>query len=52
MTDQDKDNDRPEREATVRFHPKSPDASADRIRELAGRIALTGPAPLRKFLDE
>lgn len=36
----------------VKHHPKSPDASPERLNELAGSIELTGPAPSHKFLEE
>jgi hypothetical protein len=33
-------------------HPRSPNASPERLQELLGSIKLTGPAPSGKFLDE
>ena len=35
----------------VQHHPRSPDASLERLRELAGIITLEGPAPSTKFLE-
>jgi hypothetical protein len=37
---------------TAQYHPKSPGASLKRLRELAGVIALKGPVPSTKFLEE
>ncbi len=34
------------------YHPKSPDANLERLRELAGIIKLKGPVPSHKFLEE
>jgi hypothetical protein len=36
----------------VSRHPKSPGASPERLKQLAGIIPLQGPAPSTKFLDE
>ena len=34
------------------YHPKSPDASLERLRQLAGIIELKGPVPSHKFLED
>ncbi len=36
----------------VRHHPKSPHASLERFSQLAGSIALKGPVPSWKFLED
>lgn len=36
----------------VRYQPKARDASAERVRELAGIFVLSGPVPSRHFLDD
>jgi hypothetical protein len=36
----------------LHYHPRSPDASLEELRRLAGIIKLNGPVPSRKFLDE
>ena len=34
------------------YHPRSPDASLERLRALSGIIRLTGPVPSWRFLGE
>jgi hypothetical protein len=34
------------------LHPKAPDASLERLRQLAGIVALKGAVPSGKFLEE
>ena len=41
-----------QRVPTVVHHPRSPDASPETLRQLAGIISLTGPVPSKKFLEE
>src|SRR5262249_51299512 len=36
----------------IERHPKSPDANPEKLRSLAGIIALKGPVPSTRFLDE
>jgi hypothetical protein len=38
-------------EPHVVYHPKSSDASPERMRSLAGVIELTGPTPSKHYLD-
>lgn len=40
------------RQGVVTFHPRAPDASRERLRDLAGIISLRGPVPSGKFLEE
>ncbi len=36
----------------VEYHPKAPDASPERLRQLAGSIPFKGEVPSTKFLGE
>lgn len=36
----------------ITFHPRSPDASPERLRELMGIIKLTGPVPSWRLFDD
>jgi hypothetical protein len=36
----------------IYHHPRSPNASPERLKELLGSIKLTGPVPSGKFLDD
>ena len=36
----------------VEHHPRSPDASLERLRALAGIVTIPGPLPSTKFLDD
>ena len=40
------------RSSSVRYQPKAPDASVERVRELAGVITLSSPLPHRDMRDE
>jgi hypothetical protein len=37
--------------ATIKYHPKAPDAGPEHVRRLAGLVALRGPVPSTKFMD-
>jgi hypothetical protein len=36
----------------IKYHPRSPDASPERLRQLLGSIKLTGPAPRADIFDD
>lgn len=36
----------------IYHHPKSPDASPERLRQVLGSIKLTGPAPRADLFDD
>ena len=36
----------------IEHHPKAPDASPERLRQVLGSIPLQGPAPSTKFMDD
>jgi hypothetical protein len=42
----------PRRKGDIHYHPKSPDASVERLRELAGILTLNQPVPFTRFLDD
>ena len=40
------------RKGDIHYHPKSPGASVERLRELAGILTLDQPVPFTRFLDD
>ena len=40
-----------ERDAAITEHPRSPHASTESLRRIAGIIQLSGPVPVSDFLD-
>ncbi len=51
VKDWSSDATRPARDARVRHHPRSADASAEALERLAGIIKLNGPIPPNCFWD-